>query len=189
MREAGWYEQGAASMISQPAINAAPDVTQVLDGLPRDALPRGDQASPDLGAILDRAPAGRYLALDGAGHTRLIRLDREVMHVGRGVSVDIRLDDKSISRRHAILAQRPTGCRLLDDRSANGTFVNGRRVEVADLRSGDVIVLGAVILRYLEVAPSDSPAPPTRPSPDHPTQSPGRAEPLTADATRAVVGD
>jgi pSer/pThr/pTyr-binding forkhead associated (FHA) protein len=40
---------------------------------------------------------------------------------------------------------------VLDDRSSNGTFVNGRRVQQADLSDGDVIVVGRVVLRYLEI--------------------------------------
>jgi pSer/pThr/pTyr-binding forkhead associated (FHA) protein len=74
-----------------------------------------------------------------------------VTHVGRGLSADLHLDEGSVSRRHAILVRRSSGARILDDRSANGTFVNGRRVTQADLHSGDVIVLGRVVLRYLEL--------------------------------------
>ena len=40
---------------------------------------------------------------------------------------------------------------MLDDRSSNGTFVNGRRIVQADLNDGDVLVLGRVVLRYLEI--------------------------------------
>ena len=50
-----------------------------------------------------------------------------------------------------MLVPRPTGARLLDDRSSNGTFVNGRRIVQADLHNGDVVLLGRVVLRYLEV--------------------------------------
>jgi len=56
-----------------------------------------------------------------------------------------------VSRRHAILVPRPGGARILDDRSANGTFVNGRRIQQADLCDGDVIVVGRVVLRYLDL--------------------------------------
>ena len=50
-----------------------------------------------------------------------------------------------------MLVHRPSGARLLDDRSSNGTFVNGRRIVQADLHNGDVLVLGRVVLRYLEL--------------------------------------
>jgi pSer/pThr/pTyr-binding forkhead associated (FHA) protein len=95
--------------------------------------------------------AGRYIEVQGSGRTLLIPLGEDVMHVGRGLSADLHLDETSVSRRHAILVPRAGGARILDDRSANGTFVNGRRVQQADLSNGDVIVIGRVVLRYLEV--------------------------------------
>jgi pSer/pThr/pTyr-binding forkhead associated (FHA) protein len=95
--------------------------------------------------------AGRYIEIQGPEQTLLIPLAVGPMHVGRGLAADLRLDDNSVSRRHAIVVSRPSGVRVLDDRSANGTLVNGRRVQQADLRDGDVIVLGRVVLRFLEV--------------------------------------
>ncbi len=97
------------------------------------------------------AEPGRYLEIQGAGETLLVPVGSEVIHIGRGLSADLHLDEGSVSRRHAILVSRGAGVRILDDRSANGTFVNGRRVTQADLSSGDVIVLGRVLLRYLEL--------------------------------------
>jgi pSer/pThr/pTyr-binding forkhead associated (FHA) protein len=94
---------------------------------------------------------GRYIEIQGAERTLHIPLGSEVMRVGRGLTADLHLDESSVSRRHAILVPRPTGARILDDRSANGTFVNGRRIQQADLRDGDVIVIGRVLLRYLEL--------------------------------------
>jgi hypothetical protein len=94
---------------------------------------------------------GRYIEVQGPAKTLLIPLAKDVLHIGRGLAAELRLDDSSVSRRHAILVPRSTGARILDDRSSNGTFVNGRRVSQTDLRSGDVIVLGRVVLRYLEV--------------------------------------
>jgi len=94
---------------------------------------------------------GRYIEIQGPDRTLLIPLADGAMHLGRGLAAELRLDDNSVSRRHAILVPRPAGARILDDRSANGTFVNGRRVQQADLRDGDVIVLGRVVLRFLEL--------------------------------------
>jgi pSer/pThr/pTyr-binding forkhead associated (FHA) protein len=94
---------------------------------------------------------GRYLEVQGAGRTLLLPVGSEVIHIGRGLAADLRLDESSVSRRHAILVPRVSGARILDDRSSNGTFVNGRRVQQADLGDGDVIVVGRVVLRYLEI--------------------------------------
>ncbi len=93
---------------------------------------------------------GCYIEVQGPGERLLIPLGPGVTHIGRGLAADLRLDEDSVSRRHAILVYRRNGSRILDDRSSNGTFVNGRRVTQADLRDGDVLVLGRVVLRYLE---------------------------------------
>ena len=73
-------------------------------------------------------------------------------HLGRGFSADLRLEDQSVSRRHAVIVDGEDGVRILDDRSANGTFVNDRRVTEAALHDRDVIRLGRVVLVYRDVA-------------------------------------
>jgi pSer/pThr/pTyr-binding forkhead associated (FHA) protein len=98
-----------------------------------------------------RVDPGRYLEVQGAERTLLIPVKDEVIHIGRGLNAELHLDESSVSRRHAILVPRASGARILDDRSSNGTFVNGRRVQQADLSNGDVIVVGRVVLRYLEL--------------------------------------
>jgi Inner membrane component of T3SS, cytoplasmic domain len=99
------------------------------------------------------APSGRYLVVEHEGAERLIPLDRPVVHIGRGITADIRLEDACISRRHAIVAQLGDGARILDTRSSNGTFVNGRRVTVSHLGDGDVVRFGQLSMRFAEVAP------------------------------------
>ena len=101
---------------------------------------------------LEPVEPGRYIEVQGPEQTLLIPLAGEVLHVGRGLSAGLRLDETSVSRRHAILVPRPSGARILDDRSSNGTYVNGRRIQQVDLSNGDVIVLGRVVLRYLELS-------------------------------------
>jgi pSer/pThr/pTyr-binding forkhead associated (FHA) protein len=96
--------------------------------------------------------SGRYIEVQGPGRQALLLpLDHGVTHIGRGLHADLRLDENSVSRRHAILVNRQASVRLLDDRSSNGTYVNGRRITQTELRSGDVLVLGRVVLRYLDI--------------------------------------
>ena len=94
---------------------------------------------------------GSYLEVQGTGETLLVPLVPGVTHIGRGLVADLRLDENSVSRRHAMLVHDENGTRILDDRSSNGTFVNGRRVDQANLKHGDVLLLGRVTLRYLQV--------------------------------------
>src|SRR5689334_19429749 len=69
-------------------------------------------------------------------------LQREWTRIGRSLAADIRFDDPTVSRRHALIVRQPDGVRVLDDRSLNGVFVNGTRVEGRVLRDGDEIVVG-----------------------------------------------
>ena len=69
-----------------------------------------------------------------------------VTRLGRGVSADVRLDHPTVSRRHALVVRREDTLVLLDDRSMNGTWLNGERISEAELSDGDRIQLGAVEL-------------------------------------------
>jgi pSer/pThr/pTyr-binding forkhead associated (FHA) protein len=93
---------------------------------------------------------GRYLVVDGGTGTRLVALGAEVLHIGRGLSADLRIDDHWVSRRHALLIHHVGGVRLVDDRSANGTTVNGESVSEVELRDGDVIALGRTNLLFID---------------------------------------
>jgi ABC-type multidrug transport system ATPase subunit/pSer/pThr/pTyr-binding forkhead associated (FHA) protein len=72
--------------------------------------------------------------------------DRTV--IGREPGCDLVLDDIEVSRRHARMETTGSQTWLVDMRSFNGTFVNGRRVDRAVLNDGDVIRLGASLLRF-----------------------------------------
>jgi predicted component of type VI protein secretion system len=97
------------------------------------------------------ARPGSYLALQWGETRLLIALKDGVTHVGRGLSADIRLEQQHVSRRHALIVRGGDGILLLDDRSAAGTFLNGHRVERAELHDNDTIGLGPVMLGYVEV--------------------------------------
>ncbi|HWF35962.1 MAG TPA: FHA domain-containing protein [Solirubrobacteraceae bacterium] len=116
-----------------------------------DALPLIDHRTRRRAMPTEVAAPGRYLALTDGDETLLVELEREVTHIGRGFTADLRIEDHHVSRRHAILVQRGARVRVLDDRSANGTFVNGRRIVESELRDGDVVLIGPVALRYVEV--------------------------------------
>jgi pSer/pThr/pTyr-binding forkhead associated (FHA) protein/DNA-directed RNA polymerase subunit RPC12/RpoP len=96
---------------------------------------------------------GQYLAFERDGDTQAIPLSREWTRVGRSLAADIRFDDPTVSRRHALIVRQADGVRVLDDRSLNGVFVNGDRVEWRALEDGDEIVVGRYRLTFLDVAP------------------------------------
>jgi pSer/pThr/pTyr-binding forkhead associated (FHA) protein len=133
------------AIIERPAAHeqttvAAPVLSRLIARDRRRAAAGGPRPAP-----------GRYLAIEDGGETVLIPLRSKATRVGRDTAADVVLDDRSVSRRHALLIRREGGTVLLDDRSLNGIQVNGRRVMAAVLRDGDEIAVGAVQMRYLEI--------------------------------------
>jgi hypothetical protein len=97
-------------------------------------------------------PPGEYIAfLDGDEQATAFALHREWTRIGRSLAADIRFDDPTVSRRHALIVRQPDGLRVLDDRSLNGVFVNGERVEWSPLSDGDEIVVGRHHLHFIRV--------------------------------------
>ena len=96
-----------------------------------------------------------------------IQKDTEVavkapMIIGRGAAADLSLPDAGVSRRHASLNLQDSEWVLEDLNSANGTVVNGWRVEKPTLlKDGDVIGVGSVFIEYSrrDLAPPPSSAP------------------------------
>ncbi len=97
---------------------------------------------------------GEYLCFEEGGHLRTVALTREWTRIGRSLAADVRFDDPTVSRRHALIVRHPDGVRLLDDRSLNGVFVNGARVDGKTLQDGDEIIVGRYRLTFLSV-PAD----------------------------------
>ncbi len=95
---------------------------------------------------------GRYIAYEDSGRRVVVPLSREWTRIGRSLSADVRFDDATVSRRHALVALQEDGVRVLDDRSLNGVHVNGSRVDFSPLADGDEITIGRHTLYYLDTA-------------------------------------
>jgi hypothetical protein len=104
--------------------------------------------------------AGRYLAFEQDGRQMVVPLSREWTRIGRSLAADVRFDDATVSRRHALIANEEGGVRVLDDRSLNGIQVNGRRVEWSPLVDGDELVIGRHALYYLDTVAEPATAAP-----------------------------
>ncbi|HXK10838.1 MAG TPA: FHA domain-containing protein [Vicinamibacteria bacterium] len=96
------------------------------------------------------------------GTPHVVELPGTVATFGRDPGCDVVLNDAKCSRRHAIVEELPEGLVLRDAGSANGTHVNGKRVERIRLQPGDTIRFGDAQVRLLAevgetvvVAPDD----------------------------------
>jgi len=101
---------------------------------------------------------GKYLAYEESGRHVVVALSREWTRIGRSMAADLRFDDATVSRRHALVVNQSEGVRVLDDRSLNGVYVNGSRVEWSPLSNGDEIAIGRHTLYYMDTATVGSPA-------------------------------
>jgi len=93
-------------------------------------------------ALVVRSGGGR------AGETFAVEGAR--MTIGRSPECDVFLDDVTVSRAHALVVKATDGYRIEDQGSLNGTYVNRRRVEAANLEDGDEVQIGKYRLTFLD---------------------------------------
>lgn len=94
---------------------------------------------------------GRYVAYREDGEIQIFPIPLGWTRIGRSAAADIRLDDPSVSRRHAlIVSELPDTLRILDDRSLNGVFLNGKMVDWGRIEEGDELAVGRFRLFALE---------------------------------------
>jgi pSer/pThr/pTyr-binding forkhead associated (FHA) protein len=74
---------------------------------------------------------------------RRLRLEGRSIVIGRSSDCTVRVEHEEVSRRHVALVWMDQVWRVQDLASANGTFLNRKRVTSAELRGRDVLRLGA----------------------------------------------
>jgi HD-GYP domain-containing protein (c-di-GMP phosphodiesterase class II) len=85
----------------------------------------------------------------------------QTISLGRLKRCDVAVDDESASRRHCTITAREDVCVVADLRSANGTFVNEKRIATVELQKGDKIRIGSTVIELADVI-DVAPAPQSR---------------------------
>jgi transcriptional regulator with GAF, ATPase, and Fis domain len=91
--------------------------------------------------------------LGGPAALSRIPIDKDLVVLGRSPKADIKIHDRKASASHCRIEKTPSGFRIFDLESQNGTWLNGRRVRRRTLQPGDVIAVGTTELRFEEEAP------------------------------------
>ncbi|HEY3865993.1 MAG TPA: FHA domain-containing protein [Solirubrobacteraceae bacterium] len=124
---------------------------ETLTGSGPGALPQAERETVLAEARARVGQPGEYVVYEESGEWRTVALTREWTRIGRSLAADVRFDDPTVSRRHALIVRQPDGVRVLDDRSLNGVFVNGARIEGQTLKDGDEILVGRYRLSFLRL--------------------------------------
>ncbi|MGI6878457.1 FHA domain-containing protein [Microbacterium sp. gxy059] len=117
----------------------------------------GELTQAELDAVA-ALPSGAALLLVRSGPSAGARylLDSDSTTAGRHPDADIFFDDATVSRRHAEVTRTRATFEIVDQRSLNGTYVNGERVDRATLRNGDEVRIGKFRLNFFS-SPRDLP--------------------------------
>lgn len=142
---------GAPSAPAPPGMDMEPSGTTA-----RHWLPSQDQGPPPGGATVVRPAVAAGAAPPPPAPVQLgppaeiYTPTGEGLRVGRAPDNDIVLtDDLTVSRYHAVIARSPDGSfEIQDAGSANGTFLNGQRIQRATVSEGDVISISRHLFRF-----------------------------------------
>lgn len=108
----------------QPPVPPAPPTDQRVEA-------GGDDLADRVTVAVKRVLPQRPAAIPAAALT-----------IGRSQANSVMVDDPLASRTHAYLLNFGSGVEIRDNRSSNGTFVNGRRTDAALLHPGDLVTIG-----------------------------------------------
>ena len=113
-------------------------------------VPFGVELTDAEQAAIAALPAGTALILVRAGALAGARylLDSDVTTVGRHPEADIFFDDVTVSRRHAEITRSGSAFEIIDQRSLNGTYVNGERVDRSELANGYELRIGKFRMNF-----------------------------------------
>jgi FHA domain/Zinc-ribbon containing domain len=101
---------------------------------------------------------GQFLCFDAGEGIAVVPVPEGWSRIGRSGMADLRLDDPTVSRRHALIVKTDAGeLRVLDDRSLNGVFVNGERIEWSPLVDGDELAIGRYRLHVIDTVQTPLP--------------------------------
>jgi predicted RNA-binding Zn-ribbon protein involved in translation (DUF1610 family) len=105
--------------------------------------------------LVSEGREAQFLAFEYEAGESVVPVPEGWTRIGRSVSAEIRLDDPTVSRRHAVVVRTPQGgLRVLDDRSLNGVFVNGEPVDWGRLLDGDELAIGRYRLHVIDTTAS-----------------------------------
>lgn len=135
--------------------------------------------TPTISNSGDNKPRFEFYPLDSP-KLRTVPIQEFPFIIGRAESASLRINSTSVSREHAEVEKTPTGFRLRDLNSTNGTSVNGQQIKDSPLADGDSVSIADIELTFLCSSMGRLQRTMTRPLP-------GRKQPVTPLGTPAEL--
>ena len=133
-----------------PQMQPVPPMPQMQPVLPMPQTPPMPQAQPVQGNPFDGAPAPYFLRVKTGERISLDKAELKIGHKARLVDYAI-TDNSAISRVHCVITKRNGVCFIRDNKSTNGTFVNGEELKAGEekfLTNNAIVILGDEELVY-----------------------------------------
>ena len=89
---------------------------------------------------------------DANGNPAKVRIGDQPITIGRSPQADITLSDEKVSRLHCGVSREGARVIVRDLKSKNGTYLNGERVDSANLQPGDILRVGSTFFTVEEEA-------------------------------------
>ena len=105
-----------------------------------------DKNTQDINEISDKTPALRVIS--GPQGELVLPLTKNNMTIGRSPNSDIFLNDRTVSREHAVISKNGDVYQIADKNSYNGLWINNNNVSVSNVKNGDLIQIGVFFLRF-----------------------------------------
>ncbi|MDO5426928.1 MAG: FHA domain-containing protein [Coriobacteriia bacterium] len=93
-----------------------------------------------------KTPALRVIS--GPQGELVLPLTKDNMTIGRSPNSDIFLNDRTVSREHAVISKNGDVYQIADKNSYNGLWINNNNVSVSNVKDGDLIQIGVFFLRF-----------------------------------------
>ena len=110
-----------------------------------------DVAREAVSNVIEPGEAPRLVCIDGPDQGKEFVLTGRDVSIGRGSENDVAINDNAMSRVHCRILVSNDAVIVTDQRSANGTIVNGRKIDRATITSGSTIKLGGSLFRFIEM--------------------------------------
>ena len=133
-----------------PQMQPVPPMQQMQPVPPMPQTPPMPQAQPVQGNPFDGAPAPYFLRVKTGERISLDKAEFKIGHKARLVDYAI-TDNSAISRVHCVITKRNGVCFIRDNKSTNGTFVNGEELKAGEekfLTNNAIVILGDEELVY-----------------------------------------